>query len=124
MSLSCSFFGYRQGEPAARSFLVSFVSHQHSLDLVSGPYSIDPLPRHSAGDRQSDLGNVLHCARVLVSGGARRAASVQQEIVRAPLLGASPYLLSWCFSFAFAVVGIAATSWLYRVAYARIAYWI
>jgi ABC-type polysaccharide/polyol phosphate export permease len=46
------------------------------------------------------------------------------DIVRAPLLGDAPHLLSWCFGLAFAVVGIAATSWLYRRAHARIAYWV
>jgi ABC-type polysaccharide/polyol phosphate export permease len=46
------------------------------------------------------------------------------EIVRSPLLGNSPYLFSWCFCFAFAVVGIAGTGWLYRRAHARIAYWV
>jgi lipopolysaccharide transport system permease protein len=46
------------------------------------------------------------------------------EIVRAPLLGDPPRLLSWCFCLGFAVVGIGATSWLYRRAHARIAYWV
>ena len=46
------------------------------------------------------------------------------EIVRAPLLGAGAPPLSWLVAFATAVLGIAATGYLYKRAYARIAYWV
>ena len=46
------------------------------------------------------------------------------EIVRAPLLGEVPPLLSWGFAAGMALFGLIATGYLYRRAYARIAYWV
>ncbi len=46
------------------------------------------------------------------------------EIVRAPLLGEVASLESWVFCIAMAVAGLGLTAWLYRRAYARIAYWV
>ena len=46
------------------------------------------------------------------------------EIVRAPLLGASPAAASWLVACATAAVGFVATGYLYKRAYARIAYWV
>lgn len=46
------------------------------------------------------------------------------NIVRAPLLGEWPENASWLFCIAMAVAGIAFTTWLYRRAHARIAYWV
>lgn len=46
------------------------------------------------------------------------------EIVRAPLLGQAPAPMSWIASAGLALVGIALTTWLYRRAHARIAYWV
>src|SRR5262249_27804557 len=45
-------------------------------------------------------------------------------VVRDPLLGASPPVHSWLFCIGMAVTGLAVTSWLYRRAHARIAYWV
>lgn len=46
------------------------------------------------------------------------------EIARAPLLGEVPPLESWAVALGLAVVGCAATAWLYRRAQPRIAYWV
>lgn len=46
------------------------------------------------------------------------------EIVREPLLGNYPSPVSWVVSAGMALVGIAITAYLYRRAYARIAYWV
>lgn len=46
------------------------------------------------------------------------------EIVRAPLLGTNASLESWLFVLAMAVVGFGFTAYLYRRAYARIAFWV
>lgn len=46
------------------------------------------------------------------------------ELVRAPLLGQDVAPYSWLFALALAVVGLAGTAYLYRRAYARIAYWV
>lgn len=46
------------------------------------------------------------------------------EIVREPLLGNRPPLTSWVACIAMAAFGWAATLYLYRRAYARIAYWV
>ena len=46
------------------------------------------------------------------------------EIVRGPLLGEVPPLISWLIVIGMAVVGLAGTAYLYRRAYARIAYWV
>lgn len=46
------------------------------------------------------------------------------EIVRTPLLGGQPHILSWVVALGCAVFGSAATLLLYRRAYPRIAYWI
>jgi ABC-type polysaccharide/polyol phosphate export permease len=46
------------------------------------------------------------------------------EIVRAPLLGTAPHLMSWAVAAGLAVVGCLGTALLYRRAYARIAYWV
>jgi len=45
-------------------------------------------------------------------------------VVRDPLLGTSPPAWSWLFCTGMAVVGLTFTSWLYRRAHARIAYWV
>jgi ABC-type polysaccharide/polyol phosphate export permease len=46
------------------------------------------------------------------------------ELVRAPLLGHDIAPHSWLFSLGFAAIGLAGTAYLYRRAYARIAYWV
>lgn len=46
------------------------------------------------------------------------------EVVRAPLLGQVPGLLSWAVALGCAVSGVAATALLYRRAYQRISYWV
>ena len=46
------------------------------------------------------------------------------ELVRAPLLGHDIAGTSWLLMVAFAIVGLAGTAYLYRRAYARIAYWV
>lgn len=46
------------------------------------------------------------------------------EIVREPLLGNAPPALSWVVTGGMAVVGLLVTAYLYRRAYARIAYWV
>lgn len=46
------------------------------------------------------------------------------EIVRQPLLGHAPMALSWGVCIGMAVLGCAATAWLYRRAQPRIAYWV
>lgn len=46
------------------------------------------------------------------------------EIVRGPLLGKVPSLESWLFTLGMAVVGCVITAYLYRRAYARVAYWV
>lgn len=46
------------------------------------------------------------------------------ELVRAPLLGHDIGVHSWTFTLVMAVVGMAGTAYLYRRAYARIAYWV
>lgn len=46
------------------------------------------------------------------------------EIVRAPLLGLRPPLTSWAVCMVMAFFGTIATIYLYRRAYARIAYWV
>ena len=45
-------------------------------------------------------------------------------IVRDPLLGVAPKAESWLFCLGMAIVGLGITSWLYRRAHARIAYWV
>lgn len=46
------------------------------------------------------------------------------EIVREPLLGNYPTALSWGVSLGVAALGLLVTAYLYRRAYARIAYWV
>jgi len=46
------------------------------------------------------------------------------EIVRTPLLGGLPHLMSWGVALGCAVIGCAATALLYRRAYPRVAYWV
>ncbi|WP_375450216.1 ABC transporter permease [uncultured Devosia sp.] len=46
------------------------------------------------------------------------------EVVRAPLLGKLPSSESWLSVIALSVAGLAVTAYLYRRAYARIAYWV
>ena len=46
------------------------------------------------------------------------------ELARGPLLGQSIAPRSWVFSLGLAAVGLAVTAYLYRRAYARIAYWV
>lgn len=46
------------------------------------------------------------------------------QIVRAPLLGEVPSLLSWVAASALVILGLPVTAWLYRRAYARIPYWV
>ncbi len=46
------------------------------------------------------------------------------EIVREPLLGNAPHLMSWGISVLFAAAGCLVTYLLYRRAYTRIAYWV
>lgn len=46
------------------------------------------------------------------------------ELVRAPLLGHDIAALSWLFGVGLAAIGLAVTAYLYRRAYARIAYWV
>ncbi|MEW6643535.1 MAG: ABC transporter permease [Pseudomonadota bacterium] len=46
------------------------------------------------------------------------------EIVRTPLLGGLPHLLSWAVALGCAVIGSVATVLLYRRAYPRVAYWV
>lgn len=46
------------------------------------------------------------------------------ELVRAPLLGHDIAAHSWLFAFGLAVIGTPVTLFLYRRAYARIAYWV
>lgn len=46
------------------------------------------------------------------------------EIVRAPLLGQAPELISWLVSIGLIFVFIPVTLYLYRRAYARISYWV
>ena len=46
------------------------------------------------------------------------------EIVRAPLLGKNAEIESWVICMAMAFVGSIITAFLYRRAYARIAYWV
>jgi lipopolysaccharide transport system permease protein len=46
------------------------------------------------------------------------------EIVRAPLLGEVAPLMSWGLCLGMMVAGLGFTSWLYRRAHARIAYWV
>ena len=45
-------------------------------------------------------------------------------VVRDPLLGEAPKAESWLFCLGMAIVGLGVTSWLYRRAHARIAYWV
>jgi ABC-type polysaccharide/polyol phosphate export permease len=46
------------------------------------------------------------------------------EVVRSPLLGKETPLESWVFVLAMAIAGCGLTAYLYRRAYARIAYWV
>ncbi len=46
------------------------------------------------------------------------------ELARSPLLGHAITLPNWLFAIALAVLGVTATAYLYRRAYARIAYWV
>jgi ABC-type polysaccharide/polyol phosphate export permease len=46
------------------------------------------------------------------------------ELVRAPLLGHDIAGHSWLFALGLAAIGLAGTAYLYRRAYARIAYWV
>jgi ABC-type polysaccharide/polyol phosphate export permease len=46
------------------------------------------------------------------------------DIVRAPLLGQTPTLVSWATAAGLAVVGSLCTILLYRRTYARIPYWV
>lgn len=46
------------------------------------------------------------------------------NLVRAPLLGQDINAQSWIFTISLAVVGLTGTAYLYRRAYARIAYWV
>lgn len=46
------------------------------------------------------------------------------EVVRTPLLGGLPHMLSWAVALACAVFGSLATVLLYRRAYPRVAYWV
>ncbi len=62
---------------------------------------------------------------------SRRPAFVQLnplyhllELSRSPLLGRGISAQNWTFTIGLAVVGVAITAYLYRRAYARIAYWV
>ncbi|MFA5899218.1 MAG: ABC transporter permease [Hyphomicrobium sp.] len=68
-------------------------------------WSLDSLPNHPAFVALNPFYHLL-------------------EIVRAPLLGHFASPLNWAISFGSAAVGLAATAYLYRRAYARIAYWV
>jgi ABC-type polysaccharide/polyol phosphate export permease len=46
------------------------------------------------------------------------------EIVRAPLLGVAPPLMSWVLCIGMAIAGLGFTAYLYRRAHSRIAYWV
>lgn len=46
------------------------------------------------------------------------------ELARAPLLGHGISVENWVFAIGFAAFGVAVTAYLYRRAYARIAYWV